>query len=331
MKRIWLIAPWALFIAITLAWVAYWHIVAGEAERRLEAMRAEQAASGADFSYARIELRGFPVLMRLELHDVAFAPARGGWRGSTARADLHIQLLNTNHVILEAQAPIAIARADGAVTTIEAEALIASMRTRGGALAAAGIEADNLQLDDPAEDGVLLAEKIVLNVRPDPRAAGEFQIAFDAEAVRLPRPVRSFESFGQDVSFRAAIVIEQAAALAEAAPADPLGPWREAGGRLRFEALSLNWGPLAATGAGHGGLDDQRRLEGVLELPIETPGPIFAALAEGENVDQSARSALRLLAAGFALSGDDINLDVEARTGVLRLEGLAVRTLPPVY
>ena len=50
------------------------------------------------------------------------------------------------------------------------------------------------------------AEKVVLNVRPDPRAAGEYQLAFDAQAMTLPRPVRSFEAFGLDVArLRAAI------------------------------------------------------------------------------------------------------------------------------
>lgn len=334
MKRswLWLIVPWTLFVAAALGWVAYWHVVAGEAEKRLNAFVAAQQAQGAEASIGRIERRGFPMLLHLEIHDIAFAPARGGWRLQTSQADLHIGLLDTEHLILDLKTPIAISRDDGATTTLGADSLIASLRTRDGALAVAGVEADNLHLDDPAKDGVLLARKVVINVRPDPRTADDYQVAFDAQGMVLPRHVRSFESFGLDVGvLRAAVVITHGAALAQGAQNDPLGPWREAGGRLRFEGLTLQWGPLEADGHGEGGLDAERRIEGELEIPIERPGPVLTAIANGPEVDRDAKRALALLAAGYAISGEDITLDVEAREGRMRLEGLPVRTLPPVY
>lgn len=334
MKRnwLWLTVPWAVFIVLAIGWIAYWNFVAAAAEQRIRAFVAERQAEGASAHVGRVVRHGFPVMLRFELHELVYGPAGGGWEASTARGDLHLNVLNPQHATFEAKAPIAFARAGGDVTNIAADALIATLRMSGGRLATAGIEADNLALDDPAKDGVLRARKIVLNVRPDPRAAGEYQVAFDAQALQLPRPVRSFETFGQDVSAaRAAIVVEQAEALTRPTPGDPLAAWREAGGRLRFEALELHWGPLQTTGAGWGGLDDQRRLHGALELPIERPGPVFGAIANGPNVDQDARRALGLLAAAFALSGDDLELDVEAGNGALRLEGVTVRTLPPVY
>jgi hypothetical protein len=332
MRSLWLWIPWTLFIAAALGWVVYWHSLAGEAEKRIAAWAAQQSAAGARATYTRIVRHGFPVLLRLEIQDFFYAPARGGWRADTSRVDLHVQVLNPEHVIFEAKAPIAIARADNNVTNLSADALIASLRTERGALAVAGIEADNLVLDDPSADGVLSVRKIVANLRPNPRATGEYQLAFDATALTLPRPVRSFEAFGiEAASLRAAIMIEHGPELLNAAPHDPLGPWREAGGQLRFDALTLNWGPLNATGRGQGGLDAERRLQGALELPIERPGPLFSALANGPRVDENARRALALLAAAYSVSGDDITLDVEARGGVLRLEGLSVRPLPPVY
>ncbi len=331
-RRLWLWLPWAAFVALAAGWIVYWHVLAGESERRLAAWVAEQSAHGADASYARAVRHGFPVLLRLELQDFSYAPERGGWRARTARVDLHVQMLNPAHIKIEAKAPIEIARAGGAISTLTADALIGSWRTERGALAVAGIEADNLSLDDPAQEGRLLVRKLVANIRPDPRAAGEYQLALDAEDLTLPRPVRSFETFGLEVAaLRAAIVVEQGAALMASASQDPLGPWREAGGQLRFEALTLNWGPLEATGRGHGGLDAERRLVGEIALPIDHPARVLGAIANGPDIDRDARRALALLAAGFAISGDDITLDVEARDGVLRLEGLTVRPLPPVY
>lgn len=329
--RLWLIVPWALFAAAALAWTVYWHWLAGESERRLRAWTSSQSETGASAEFGRVVRHGFPVLMRLELRDVAYASTQGGWRLATERADLHVQMLNPGHVIVEARAPIAVTRRN-AVTNVVADALLASLRTREGEFAAAGIEADNLVLDDPAQEGVLYVRKLVVNARPDVRAAGRLQIAFDAQTATLPRPVRSFEAFGLDVArLRAALVLEQGAALGDAAPRDPTGPWRAAGGSLRIEALELNWGPLQTTGTGSIGLDVERRIEGQLRLPVARPGPVLTAMANGSSADQSARRALGLLAASYASNGRSIVFDIGARDGVLRLEGLPVRTLPPAY
>jgi hypothetical protein len=331
-RGLWLIIPWALFVLAALGWVFYWNSLANEAERRVHAWRFEQNADGAAVEIDQIIRHGFPVLLRLELKGVSYAAARGGWRVETDRADLNVDVINPQHVILEAKAPIAISRANGATTNITADALIASVRTDNNRLAVAGIEADNLVLDDPAEDGVLHAAKVLANVRPDARAAGEYQLAFDAQTLTLPRPVRSFEPFGLTVArLRAAIVIQNGALLMQSSPGDPLGPWREGGGRLRFDAVELNWGPLQTTGTGEGGLDAQRRLDGRLVLPVERPAPVLTAIANGPNVEDDARRALSLLAAGYVVTGEDITLDIGAHDGVLNIEGLPVRALPAVY
>lgn len=331
-RGFWLIVPWALFVFAALAWVFYWHYVANEVERQVRGWAFEQNAGGADVEIGRVVRHGFPVLMRLELQDVSYAAARGGWSVETDRADLNIDVLNPHHVILEAKAPIAIARAGGATTNISADALIASLRTQHGTLAAAGIEADNLTLDDPTQEGVLHAAKVVVTVRPDPRGAGDYQFAFDAQTLTLPRPVRSFEAFGLDVAqIRALVVVENGTLLLQSSPGDPLGPWRERGGRLKFDALTLSWGPLETTGTGEGGLDDQRRLEGRLVLPVDRPAPVLTAIANGPNIDADARRALGLLAAGYVVTGNDITLDIGAHDGIMRVENFPVRTLPPIY
>lgn len=332
-RALWLIGPWVLFGLIALGWVVYWNIVAGTAETRINGWVAQQNNAGAQVSYTRIVRHGFPVLLRLEIQNISVGPARGGWRATTPRADLNVDVLKPEHVIFKATAPIAVMRDNGAVTNIVADALIASLRTSSdGRLAVAGIEADNLTLDDPAQDGVLSVRKIVANVRPDPRAAGQYQLALETQQLTLPRPVRSFESFGVQVpALRAAIVIEDGAALLHSAPDDPLGPWREAGGKLRFEALELNWGPLQTTGSGEGTLDAQRRLQGRLVIPIEHPAPVLTAISNSPGINQNARQALSMLAASYVVNGNQLTLDVNAANGILTLEGLGVRTLPPVY
>jgi hypothetical protein len=333
MKRFgWLIIPWALFAVVVVGWLIYWNMVASSAEQRIAAWVQQQRAGGAQVSYQHMARHGFPVLMRLEIDGISYAPAHGGWRLETSRADLNIEMLNPQHVIVQPKAPIAIVHGDNAVTNVSAHEMIISVRTEGDALAQAGIEADDLRLDDPKQPGVLTVTKVVANVRPDPRAAGDYQLAFVANGLALPRPVRSFESFGLNVPLlRANIVVGRGDALMQSAQSDPLKPWLDAGGKLTFDALQIQWGPLDVTGTGDGGLDDQRRLSGRLVLPIKHPAPVLAAIAEGPELDQSARRALQLLAAGYVISHRQLTLHVEAQNGVMTLEGLRVRDLPPVY
>jgi hypothetical protein len=331
-RRFWLVVPWIVFLAMAAGWIAYWNILAAETERRLAAFVAQQNGEGAQASYARIVRHGFPVLLRLEIRDAAYAPARGGWRMQTPEIDLNVEMLSPQHVILQAKAPIAISRSNGEMTNVTAQSLIASLRTEHGALAAAGIEADNLTLDDPAQPGELSAQKVVANVRPDPRRPGDYQLALIVSDLHLPRPVRSFESLGQNAPLlRAAIVAEQGAALLRASPGDPTGPWRDAGGKLRFEALELHWGTLEATGSGEGGLDAGRRISGRVDLRVRRPAPLLNALASAPGISHDAQRALQVLATGYALTGGGVTLHFAARDGVLSLEGAPVRPLGPVY
>jgi hypothetical protein len=328
----WLIIPWVLFVALALGWVGYWNYVASQAERQLTTWQFTQNASGAQVSHGAIVRHGFPVLLRLEIPNISYTPARAGWRLQTARADLNVDLLNPQHIILKAQAPIAVSRADGAVTNVTAQSFVASVRLQGGALAVAGLEADNLVLDDPAQPGTLTVAKFVANARPDPRRAGDYQLALEANNLTLPRPVRSLETFGLNAPLlRGAIVVEHGAALLQGSQGDPLGPWREAGGKLRFEALDLQWGPLQTSATGEGELDAARRLEGRLVIPVARPAPVLSAIADGQNVSNDARSALQLLAAGYLVTGRQITLDVGAHNGVLTIESIPVRALPAVY
>ena len=331
-NRIWLVIPWAAFAAIVVAWIFYWFAVAGAAEQKLAAWSAEQRQAGGEVAYGQIIRHGFPVLMRLEVSDFHFKPARAAWKTSTLRFDLNVEMLNPGHVILEAKAPVLFENAEGAISTLNAQRLIASVRMNGAVLAQAGVESNLLTLVDSAKPGVLRVGHLVVNVRPDPRQAGHYQLAFEGGAITLARPVRSFEPFGQEIqSLRAGIVIEQAAALLRSAPDDPLRPWREAGGKARIEALNLHWGALEASGTGQMALDDQRRLLGDARLQLPHPAPALTALAQSDNLTHDTKQALNVLALGYSFSGRHVSFDVSAHDGALKVENVPVRVLAPLY
>lgn len=331
-RRLFLIAPWTIFALAALSWCAYWFFAAELAQTRVNAFAAQQRAHGAQLAIGAIRAHGFPMMLRLELQGVEYASAPESWRARTDRIDLHANLTNPAHVIFEAKTPIDVRTTDGARHVIEANALLVSLRFRREALATFGIEADALMLDNPARVGVVRAEKLVANLRPDPRGGGASQLALEMRHLSLARPVRSFEGFGQEIALmRAAIALTQAEALLAPGEVGPIESWRQASGGAAIEALELQWGALEAHGHGQAALDDAQRLRGALEIDIPAPGPAVAALASSPELSDDARGALALVAAGLAFSGDGASFSVNAQDGALSIENVPVRTLTPLY
>ena len=335
MKRIWLWTPWAIFLLLAFAWIGYWRFVESKTREAIAGWEQQVLAEGGEAHCDAGDAKGFPVALHLALANCVYAPTQGGLSVNTTEAQININLINPNHVILEAKAPIDLTDADGQRQEVRADALLLSYRSADDALAQAGLEADNLSIDNAEREGVLSADKLVLNIRPDPRADDDYQAALELNGLTLARPVRSFERFGQDIAaLHALIVVEKGDAFFNTANEtiadDLLAAWSASGGQARLEALSLNWGPLEATGTGHIGLDEERRIAGRLDIDVDEPGPAVAALAENDDIPKDARDALRLIATAFALTGQDASFDVEAKDGMLSIENAPVRPLAPI-
>src|SRR5690606_25394981 len=100
-KWLWLAVPWTVVIVLAIGWIAYWNFVASAAEQRIRVFVAEQQADGANAYVGRIVRHGFPAMLRFELHELVYSPANGSWEASTARGDLHLNLLNPQHATFE--------------------------------------------------------------------------------------------------------------------------------------------------------------------------------------------------------------------------------------
>ena len=105
--------------------------------------------------------------------------------------------------------------------------------------------------------------KSSLNMRPDPRAAGDFQIILMRRRSRYRARCAASKRSASTWRPCAPPLSSKRRKLLNASQDDPLGPWREAGGKHPFDALELV-GPLRTTGTGEGSLPIQRRSMDVL-------------------------------------------------------------------
>jgi hypothetical protein len=331
-RRLGLIIPWAIFAIIVIAWTVYWFVLANAAQSRFNAAVAAERANGAEVQIGETRTGGFPLQFALTLTDVSYAPSDRSFRASTPRLVVHVNVLNPYHLIVAFSAPVDIARSD-TTSRLTATKALASIRFSGASLARASLETEGLRIDDLNKpgDGVLIA-KAVAHVRPDERTAGSYQLALQMEQIALPEPVRAFETFGQTIeALNAAVVLDHAEAFAGAPRGDLLGPWSAADGQARVEALNLAWGALHTQGQGALSLDEARRPQGSLTLKLSEPATTLRALANSPSLSNDAKRAMQVAAVAYTLSGDTIDIPLQADDGFLKLATIPLRPLPPLY
>lgn len=320
-----LIVPAAIFVLAVAGWLLYWNTLKSQAVARVEAFIASQNAEGAAFTANIDRVWGFPRELALELENIAYAPPDASWRMTTPHARVNVNPANANHIIVEFVEPLTFVFAAGHTTTLSADNLRLSIRTRGGALAQAGVEGDNIVYADPLPNGRgFRADRIVLNLRPTPGAEAEFQVPIDIANLRFERAPAGFEGLPLTLdALEARIAITHGAALLTLAT-DPLQRWREAGGLARIEGLRVAWAPAAFTASGELAFDDRRRPAGQLDLTFDDAPAALAALARSPTIANAAT-----LAAGAETAPPEAR--ATASEGVLTLNGLRLRTLDPIY
>lgn len=330
-RRMGLWVPWALFAALVVLWSIYWFALAIGARNELNRQAERFNKTGAQFFAQSIEIKGYPLHLAIEINGAQIVTADRLFRASTPQLVIHINLSNPNQAAVTFPAPVDFVRSD-APHRLTGQNLRAGFRLRGKTVTQAGIEGDDVRLDDLDPDGFdFTAKHFVLNARPDPRGHGAWQVALSADNLGLGKPVRGLIPLGQEIArLNAALVLEKLQALRGGRGENPLARWREAGGGLRVEALDLEWGAAKTNATGHISLDDTRRITGELTLNIASPARVLTLLATGPDLRDSARNVLALTAA-LNTGAAQLSLPLQAYDGWLFLNRAKLRRLAPVY
>lgn len=90
-SHFWLFAPITIFMALAAVAMAHWYVVAGVAERELDAMNGHEAAPGITVSFTSKSVSGFPFNLDIVFTDFAVTGqgAHGPFRWSTDNFALH--------------------------------------------------------------------------------------------------------------------------------------------------------------------------------------------------------------------------------------------------
>jgi hypothetical protein len=319
---------WTVLIVTLLAWTGWWFALRGQVIAHIEGWAASQRAAGAEASYRRISASGFPLRLTLTFEDALYAPAGGGWRLSTPRVQLHINPSDLSLFILEPRAAVTWATrgVTRSFTPHESAISVHVIAGKADRVIAEGKQVAITRNGAPEMN----VGSFVAGVRPDPRAPGDGQFSLDADAITLASSPKGFEAFGEDVKTLNARIVFEKGALLLAQGQDTLSAWAKAGGAARIDGLGFAWGPATFTSTGRFKLDDQRRLDGILDMSLDKPADAFTALSQSTTISPDLALLYKMMAQANAQKGEPLKAPLTITNGVMSFNNLPLRTVDPI-
>jgi hypothetical protein len=302
------LAALAALLLLLGGYSAYWLIVAHRIENGIAAWAQSARERKVDASWQAIGVAGYPVRFRVDLKDAALrdrsvAPAPelripAVW-GSAAPWDLHDWQLG---------APSGLSA--GLAGAGDRPALRLAAHTANGAVTfgAAGGGRLWLRLQDAVTEGggqsrVDAADLwITLPSKPAQRhTEPNFGVAADLHQVRLPAAARALGETIEELAFGVTVK----GALPNGNLVRSVAAWRDAGGTIELDNLSLRWGGLGATATGTIALDQDLQPIGGFSGAIEGYDRILRALVQAGRMRPGDAGLAELALTMLAKAGPD--------------------------
>jgi hypothetical protein len=304
--RLGLVIAVLLLLVVCGAYTAFWFVVAGKLEEGLTDWAQSARAQKLDVSWRQLRVGGFPLAFEIELREAALRD-----EAITPPAELHAPLLSGSTRPWNFRAWRLIAPGGLSVAAGPAADPVAKLTAR--AASGAVVVADEgatiwLGLDQArAEAGQQIAAHtgdfwlILPPHSPESHTERCVALAADLHGVTLPQLPAPFVNPVDEIAF----VIEVKGAIPAAPPRQAAAAWRDSGGTMELDRLTLRWGRIAITGSGTLALDRDLQPIGGFSGAVEGYEDLMAALvATGRMRPGDARLA-RVALAMLAKAGPD--------------------------
>ena len=294
----------ALLLLVLLCglYAGFWFVAASRIADGFTQWAQSQRAQNLDLSWRSIAVRGFPLAFAVELSE---ARLRAG-PANAPGGELTVPRLSAvarpwNFRRWELVAPVGLGANAGPVGLRSASA-VGSLAVGGEGGVAAW-----LRLTDPSADaGVRLAAReldlwLTLPARPpEQHDAPAFGVALDLRQLTVPNAPAPFPNPVDEIAFGITVM---GAIPAAATPRQAAAAWRDAGGTVELDHLSLHWGALAISSLGTLALDRELQPIGGLSGAIEGYEALMSALVASGRIRAGDARLARLALAMLAKSG----------------------------
>jgi hypothetical protein len=322
--RIWVYGPVGLLVLVVVLYSVFWRVQADMLAARLDSANGGEILPGVVFTFAEKSVGGFPFRLDAVLEGVTFTDRRPdgetSWR--TERMAFHKLTYRDNLSVLEVAGlqSLELPGEPGQpsrVTYITPALARASAILEDGKLARFDLDQQNIEVKDaraaPEQNRTFRAGRLQFHMLG--RDADTIDIAFKVENAmigegyhpKLPGALTLADLRGRVSQAASFEVLERG----RGSVTDALEHWRQNGGMLGVERLTLDWAGIKTDLKGSLGVDGTHRLEGELTGGVDAGsalGAIVGALGgqlKLEAADARIPIALRFkngdIEAGLAL------------------------------
>jgi hypothetical protein len=259
----------------------------GQIQLALESWATARRAQGWQVEYGPPERGGWPMDAALRLPAMRLAKGGLEWQGEVLRLSLRPWQPDRLHIEAEGAQRLSLG---GAPMALQASALRADLTLNGNA---------------PPLDGTLQGEALRLEGPTGPLSLDSLQASFDGRGATAPPPATAFnlrlrglalpgnQPLGQRIEEITAQAMLQGA-WGQAGPLSAqLAAWRDAGGRLEVQGMTLRWGSMAASAAATLALDEALQPSGAGTVRLANPVQAVDALAAGGLMPPRTATAAR--------------------------------------
>ena len=309
-----------------LCWSGAWLFVRERTRSGLEAWIAREAAVGRRWSCGDRSLSGYP--FRIEVRCGQFTLDRPDVHVAIGTLVLVSQVYQPRHVIAEASGPLRVeagaTKAEGTWRLLQASVTLTDT----------GFERVSLVTDDPAvsilspeqDPFALSSRRFEAHLRPDPQTPNAYDLSLRSDGARIPG-LDDLVGGDDPADLTASLDVTEADDL----PARPLWSelerWRNVGGRLRLDSLTMRKGRRRLEAMGSLTVDDQHRPAGQLDIQAAALTGLLGRVTDATNLSGLLGALIGIPSAARGARGADAPLKP---LPPLRIEGgrLLVGPLP---
>lgn len=328
-----------LVAAVVLAAAAYgawWLLLARGLEAGIAAWIEARRNEGWRIEHGKIAIGGFPFRLIAEVADPAIEAPDWSWSGPVWRAV--VKPWDHAHVFAMAEGTqkFGLRFGDERIeATLDGDKLLASLRHSQGVVRRVDVDLSKPIFDSAALRGRYAAERLEIHFRRNAgeaadRPAGTRDLALDTKDAILPQGLGGpLGNLLGTARLRARLAGEIGTGK------DALIAWREAGGTVELEELSVAWGPLEARLNATLALDRQNRPLGAGTLRARGHEKTIDAVEGAKLLRPIEAQMLRLAFAAMAKRDADprpfVELPATAQDGRLSIGPVPVLRFGPLF
>jgi hypothetical protein len=292
--RFWIYGPVGLLVLVLVLYAVFWRVQADMLAARLDSANGGEILPGIVFAFAEKSVGGFPFRLDAVLEGVTFTDRRPdgqtSWR--TERMAVHKLAYRNNLYVLEVAGLQSFELPGGPgqpsrVTYVTPGIARASAIIDDGRLARFDLDVRDLDAKDarsaPEENRTFAAGRLQFHLLAG--AEDTIDLAFKVENARIgegykPRlsgPLVLADLRGRVMQGASFAVLERGSGNLT----DALEHWRQNGGAIAVERLSLDWAGVRTDLKGSLGVDGTHRLDGELQGALDA-GSAVGALTGGQ-------------------------------------------------